>query len=200
MRKLDFWRSDWFLGVVVALVILALSGRDLIQSLERKAYDLGVQATSRAPSDQIAVIAIDEQSIANIGRWPWSREVHARMIDILAGAKAKVIVNSTFFFEPQIDPGLAYINKLLELYRNIAARTERAARSWRSSARCSTEAEQALNTDRKLAASFTRSGNVLLPMVFQALAEPQGAPDPKKPLPDYVLKNSLALKLAGAIN
>jgi hypothetical protein len=37
MKKLDFWRSDWFLGVVVALVVLVLSGRDLIQSLERKA-------------------------------------------------------------------------------------------------------------------------------------------------------------------
>src|SRR3972149_3237626 len=119
MRKLDFWRADWFLAVVVALVVLALSGRDLIQSLERKAYDLGVQATTRVPSDRVAVIAIDDASIANIGRWPWSREVHARMVDVLAGAKAKVIINSTFFFEPQLDAGLAYIGKLLELYRNI---------------------------------------------------------------------------------
>ena len=195
MRKLDFWRSDWFLGVVVALVILALSGRDLIQSLERKAYDLGVQATIRAPSDRVAVIAIDDASIANIGRWPWSRQVHARMVDILAGAKAKVIVNSTFFFEPQLDTGLAYINNLLELYRNIPQGPS-APPGLAQVGELLTEAEQALNTDRKLAASFTRSGNVLLPMVFQALAEPQGAPDPKKPLPDYVLKNSLALQLA----
>jgi eukaryotic-like serine/threonine-protein kinase len=119
MKKLDFWRADWFLSLVVALVVLALSGRDLVQSLERKAYDLGVQTASRAPSDKIAVIAIDDQSIANIGRWPWSREVHARMTDILVEAKAKVIVNSTFFFEPQLDPGLGYVNKLLEVYKNL---------------------------------------------------------------------------------
>ena len=62
MRKLDFWRSDWFLSVLVALVVLALWDRDLVQSLERKAYDLGVQATSRTPSDKIAIIAIDKQS------------------------------------------------------------------------------------------------------------------------------------------
>ena len=80
---------------------------------------MGVQATSRTPSDKIAVIAIDDQSIANIGRWPWPRDVHARMTDILAEAKAKVIGNSAFFFEPQIDPGLTYINKLLELYRAL---------------------------------------------------------------------------------
>jgi len=197
MRKLDFWRADWFLGVAVALVILALSGRDLIQSLERKAYDLGVQATTRAPSDRVAVIAIDDASIANIGRWPWSREVHARMVDVLAGAKAKVIVSSTFFFEPQLDAGLAYINNLLELYRNIP-QAGGVPPGFTQVGELLTEAEQALNTDRKLAASFTRSGNVLLPMVFQGLAEPQGAPDPKKPLPDYVLKNSLTLKLAGS--
>jgi CHASE2 domain-containing sensor protein len=62
MRKLDFWRSDWFLGALVALVVLAPWDRDLVQSLERKACDLGVQATSRIPSDKIAIIAIDNQS------------------------------------------------------------------------------------------------------------------------------------------
>src|SRR5688572_31546168 len=34
-------------------------------------------------------------------------------------------------------------------------------------------------------------------MVFQSLSEPQGAPDPKKPLPGYLLKNNVALKAAG---
>ncbi|MGH9806851.1 MAG: CHASE2 domain-containing protein, partial [Terriglobia bacterium] len=193
MKKLDFWRADWFLGVVVALVVLAFSGRDLIQSLERKAYDLGVQAASRTPSDKIAVIAIDDASIANIGRWPWPREVHARMTDILAGAKAKVIVNSAFFFEPQIDPGLTYVNKLLDLYRAVP---QPVSPEMAPIGTLLTQAEQALNTDRTLAESFKGAGNVLLPMVFQSLSEPQGAPDPKKPLPEYLLKNTMTLKAA----
>ena len=46
MKQLDFWRTDWFLGVVVAVVVPALPDRDLVQSRERKAYDLGVQAAS----------------------------------------------------------------------------------------------------------------------------------------------------------
>ncbi len=90
MKKIDFWRADWFLGVVVTLLVLAAVGTDLVQSLERKAYDLGVKAASRTPSDKIAVIAIDKQSIDNIGRWPWSRDVHAKMTDTLTGARAKV--------------------------------------------------------------------------------------------------------------
>ena len=85
--------------------------------MERKAYDIAVGMTSRAPSDKIAIIAIDQPSLVNIGRWPWSREVHAEMIDKLSAAKAKVIASTVFFSEPQIDPGLGtYINKLISIY------------------------------------------------------------------------------------
>jgi serine/threonine-protein kinase len=71
MTKAKFWKTDWFLGVVVVVCVVLFSRTsDLIPSLERKAYDLGVIATSRTPLDKIAVIAIDEQSLANLGRWP----------------------------------------------------------------------------------------------------------------------------------
>lgn len=196
MKKLDFWRSDWFLGVVVTALILALSGRDLIQSLERKAYDLGVQAATRQPSDRVAVIAIDKPSIDNLGRWPWSREVHARMADILAGAKAKVIGYTTFFSEPQRDPGLAYIGRLAEIYNSglASAAAERGplAQELTRLGALLAEAEAALDTDRKLAESFKRAGNVLLPLVFEQIAEPLGNPD--RPLPDYVLAHAPAVK------
>ena len=115
MSRASFWKTDWFIGVVVSVVMLFAGSGELLQSLERKAYDLGVGTVSREPSSKIAVIAIDKQSIDNLGRWPWSREVHAKMIDALAAAKAKVIASTVFFSEPQIDPGLAYVNKLIEL-------------------------------------------------------------------------------------
>ena len=59
MNKGSFWKKDWFVGLLVALVFMLGSGSGLMQSLERKAYDLGVLASSRTPSDKIAVIAID---------------------------------------------------------------------------------------------------------------------------------------------
>src|SRR3989338_4028477 len=115
MNKWSFWQKDGFVGLLVALVFLFGANSDLMQSLERKAYDLGVLASSRTPSDKIAVIAIDDQSIANLGRWPWPREIQAKMIDILATGHAKVIGHTVFFSEPQVDAGLDYIYKIAEL-------------------------------------------------------------------------------------
>ena len=114
--KKAFWRTDWFVGaLIVLLVLLVHRATNLFESLALRFYDLGITSTSRQPTDRIAVIAIDDQSIANIGRWPWPRDVQAQLIDQLAAAKAKVIVNTTFFFEPQADRGLAYMRKIKEL-------------------------------------------------------------------------------------
>jgi len=42
-----FWKADWFLSLVVVVLIAIFSrASDLIPSLERKAYDLLVQADS----------------------------------------------------------------------------------------------------------------------------------------------------------
>src|SRR5579859_6364945 len=183
--KSGFWKSDWFLGLAVALLVAFAGGSDLLQSLERKAYDLGVQASSRTPSDRIAVIAIDDASIANIGRWPWPRDVHARMVDLLAAAKVKVIGYTVFFSEPQIDPGYQYITKLLEMAREAPPGTP-AGDGMAPLVALLTQAEASLNTDRKLAESFSKAGNVLLPMLF-TLGQPIGRPD--HPLPEFVQKN-----------
>ncbi len=194
--KSGFWKTDWFFGLVVAVVVLVAGGSDILRSLERKAYDLGVKASSRSPSDKVAVIAIDKQAIDNIGRWPWSREVHARMVDLLSAAKAKVIGYTVFFAEPQLDPGYQYIVKLLDIAeRSPDAGAGASAGASGQLVALLKEAEEALNTDRKLAASLQRAGNVVLPMLF-ALGEPRGKPD--KPLPEFVRRNALALQGGGA--
>lgn len=203
INKAGFLKSDAFLGVVISTLMLALGGSDLLQSLERKAYDLGVGLTSRAPSDKVAVIAIDKQSIDNIGRWPWSRDIMADMVEKLAAAKAKVIATTVFYSEPQLDPGLGYINKLSEMCAVTAvspppvaegdgAAVPASPTEYRSNCPDLTailvEAEQKLNTDRRLADAFSKAGNVALPMLFR-LGEPLGKPD--KELPDYIKRNGI---------
>src|ERR1700704_2455220 len=198
MTKAGFWKKDWFFGLVVSLALLAAGGTQLIEGLERFAYDWGVRASARTPSDRISVIAIDKRSIDNIGRWPWSREIHAKMIERLADAKAKVIGYTVFFSEPQLDPGLTYVNKLLEVYHRIVpanadpnAPPRGVSPEILQIGATLQEAEIALNIDRKLAASFAKAGNVVLPMLF-TFGEPRGKPD--KPLPEFVRKNALSIQ------
>jgi len=220
--KTRFWSSDWFAGLLISLVVVILSASAPFQSLERSFYDWGVRSTDRLPSDKVAVIAIDDQSINNIGRWPWPRDLHAELIDRLSQGGAKVVGQTVFFLEPQVDPGSLYIRELIEFFSNASfddvpadidalgamlefegknravaeilefylqssmnTRLRQDIETLRSSL---FEAEQALNTDAKLAASLENAQNVVLAMVFY-LGNPRGNPDEE--LPPYVLKNSI---------
>lgn len=192
--KKSFWKSDWFAGLVISLVFLFAAGSAFLQSLERKAYDLGVQSSTRDAGDKIAVIAIDDQSIANIGRWPWSREVHAQMTEKLSVGQAKVVGNTVYFLEPQIDPGLSYINKIATFVASSTIPT--VAPEALQLDTMLKDAQSALNTDEKLAASIKQANNVVLAMPF-SIGEPRGNPD--KPLPAYVTKNALP-KIVDRVN
>ncbi len=182
----QFWRADWFVGVLVVLAVFFLHAfTDFFGTLERRYYDYASTSTSRQPSDRIAIIAIDDQSIANIGRWPWPRDVHAQLIDQLSAAKAKTIAHTAFFFEPQTDRGLVFIRKMKEALGDPALAQSGVNEQL---GKVIAEAEVALDTDAKLAASMTKAGNVLVPSVF-ALGVPQGRPD--NPLPPYALKSAV---------
>ena len=180
-----FWKTDWFAGVAIVVAVIVLNlATDFIATLERRFYDFASTTTSRQPSDRIAVIAIDDQSIANLGRWPWSRDIHAKLIDKLAAAKTKTIVYTAFFTEPQVDSGLVFIRKMKAALGSTAEPTETNDQLNRLIA----EAETALDTDAILASSIKNAGNVLLPSVF-TLGEPQGKPD--NALPGFALKSAV---------
>lgn len=180
-KRRQFWRADWFIGAAIVVAVFVLwKSTDLFESLERRFYDSASTASSRQPSDRIAVIEIDDQSIANIGRWPWPRDVHAELIDKLHAAKAKTIVYTTFFFEPQADRGLVFIRKIKEALGTGGGSD--------AVTKLMAEAEQTLDTDGKLAASMAKAGNVLVPSVY-VLGEPLGKPD--RELPAAVARNTV---------
>ena len=193
-RLAPFWRTDWFAGLLVVLSVFALhKTTSAVDSLERRFYDFASTSSARQPSQQIAVIAIDDQSIADIGRWPWPRDVHARLIDLLSAAKAKTIAYTVFFFEPQVDRGLGFLRRMKDVLASPANVLSVDSSAGQASANAQfakliAEAEVALDTDAVLAGSIKNAGNVLLPSFF-SLGEPQGKPD--KPLPGYALKSAL---------
>lgn len=209
--KTAFWKADWFFGLVIAIALFGFARVSaFVPGIERWAYDQGVKMSSKVPSDRIAVIAIDDPSIQNIGRWPWPREVQAKVIDQLSAAKAKVIGNTVFFFEAQKDPGLAYVEKMIEVYNKAypgavqdvagvspiggatpAAQGAHPPGEVAEIGKLLSEASAALNSDARLAATMKKTNNVVIPLVFDQMtySPPQGKAD--KQLPEYVAKNTI---------
>lgn len=113
--KTAFWQRDWLAALLLSILFLLFLQTAPLQGIERFAYDWGLRSSAGEPSNRVAVIAIDNESLANLGRWPWSRDVHASMIDLLAESGAKVIGYTTFFSEPQRDAGLDTLESIAEL-------------------------------------------------------------------------------------
>lgn len=191
-RRRASWAGAWIvLGVALALGALHAT-TDLVRGLEGRFYDFASTRSERVPSDRIAVIAIDDQSVANIGRWPWPRDVHARLIDQLAQAGAKTIAHTALFLEPQTDRGL---DSLRDLRAQLTAAVPGGERfgdvgdlSRQQLLDFIGAAEQRLDADAQLVASVRRAGNVVLPAVYTPGA-PLGPPD--RPLPDFARRSAI---------
>jgi adenylate cyclase len=66
------------------------------------------------PSEQVALLTIDDRSIEEIGRWPWSREKIAFVVDEMMKYKAKAIGFDIVFSEPQVDQTFEAIKRIEE--------------------------------------------------------------------------------------
>jgi len=182
LNKGLFWKSDWFIGTVVtALFIVAyITAFGPLRSLEYQAYDMGVNASTKAPSDRIVILAIDDDSIDRIGRWPWSRSVIGNMVNTLSDAGARMIGLDIFFSEPQEKPkGLSSQFQLAEILKQQGKTAE--------AEKIIAEA-LAMDGDRVLTEAVKKSGNTVIPMFFDVGAA-RGNPDSE--LPKYISRMAI---------
>ncbi|HAC35303.1 MAG TPA: serine/threonine protein kinase [Gammaproteobacteria bacterium] len=154
-------------------------------ALERDFYDRGVRGTERdlQTTRDLAIIAIDDPSIERLGRWPWSRTVIADLVARLEGAK--VIGLPVFYSEPQLDPGLKYVERLEDLYRNakLDLREDEFSALFEETLAM---AYQELDADAALVDVIANAENVVLPMLFR-LPETPPIGRPEGELPDFAL-------------
>ncbi len=112
-------RAALLIGLVVALLwapwLYSFGGRDAaqrsafigsngLQSLELRSLDarFAARGIELPPSlDKIAIVGIDQNSLGRVGQWPWPRALHARLIDKLKAAGARVIVIDIDFSDRQ---------------------------------------------------------------------------------------------------
>jgi adenylate cyclase len=86
---------------VFTVIALYYYQNQFLEAFEAKTYDLRFKSLRGAvpPSSDIAIVAIDEKSIAELGRWPWTRKQYVRFLDQIAAAQANVLLVDAFFSE-----------------------------------------------------------------------------------------------------
>lgn len=86
-----------------AVVVLYYQQTPVLERFEAHTYDLRFKAMrgAVAPHPDIAIIAINDRSIAEFGRFPWSRKHYVGLLDKVSAAGAKALLMDAFFPEPE---------------------------------------------------------------------------------------------------
>ena len=90
--------KELLIGSGLILLFSLLAFTPFIKILELRALDLFF--SSHQPHPEIIILAVDNKSLKEIGRWPWPRSVHARLLQILNQAGARAAGFDINFSEP----------------------------------------------------------------------------------------------------
>jgi adenylate cyclase len=162
LRRLSAFRVALLATLAAALVYLPGSQLGLVHQLEGELLDLRFHARPPQPtSGDIVLVLIDDASLAEVGRWPWSRSLMADLVARLEAAGARTIALDLLLAEPESSAvPTAALESLLQgddVQARLPALIEQAA------------------GDRRLAAAAERAGNVVLPILLAPVQE--GAQD-----------------------
>jgi PAS domain S-box-containing protein len=91
----------WIIAILAASATLGMLADWNAPGVGRYARDWLMRGRGPLPvPDDIAIVAIDETSVARYGRFPWSRHVLARALEALAAAHPKAIALDVLFTDP----------------------------------------------------------------------------------------------------
>lgn len=114
---LKHWRRIAVTLLPLAFALLHAAGvvrLDVLQHLEDIIYDARLRATMPGTLDErIVIVDIDEKSLAEVGRWPWSRNKLAALTNELFGHQQIALLGfDVVFAEPDDSSGLKQLTAL----------------------------------------------------------------------------------------
>ncbi len=147
-------------GVIVVIAALYLADPQPLKIAELNLYDQHFQLRGPRPgNDKVVIVAIDEASLREIGRWPWSRSELTELVGRLDAAGAAVIAFDIILNEPEKSGEERAARRIAERLSARGVATEPVRRELDAAIR---EAD----TDRKLAEAIRKSGRVVLAAQF----------------------------------
>ncbi|MDH2917023.1 MAG: CHASE2 domain-containing protein [Gallionella sp.] len=93
-------REWWLLLAFLCALATLTQQQGWLERLNATFYDAAISLYQRDLSEDIVIIAVDEDSLSEIGRWPWQRAVYAQLLDRLTAAEAKAIGLDLILSEP----------------------------------------------------------------------------------------------------
>jgi len=90
-----------FLALFVSLASTFLSYTGKTSGMDWLLYDSAMTISQLTAADDIIIVDIDEKSLNTLGRWPWPRQTHAKLLDILNLAQTRVVIFDILF--PELD-------------------------------------------------------------------------------------------------
>lgn len=103
------------LPLIIALIhALGVLRLDVLQRMDDIIYDARLRASSSKGLDErIVIVDIDEKSLSEVGRWPWSRNRMAQLMDELFERQQVALVGfDVVFAEADSSSGLLRLNEL----------------------------------------------------------------------------------------
>ncbi|NOZ86916.1 MAG: CHASE2 domain-containing protein [Deltaproteobacteria bacterium] len=94
--KLSALRLSMLLALIIFILVFFKEVNHwdwgFFDAMEAKAIDLMFKARGKEPDHgQVAIVAIDEKSIEQLGKWPWPRHVQAQLLESIYKLGAKVV-------------------------------------------------------------------------------------------------------------
>ncbi|MBI3325522.1 MAG: CHASE2 domain-containing protein [Nitrospinae bacterium] len=175
------------LSLVVLYVFTSQS--TLMRNLEAKALDLRFQLRGvKSPGPQVALVLIDDKSIAELGRWPWKRSRFAELVGRLKEAGVKVLAFDLLFTEPEATLQREILQTLHTAFESLGLSSgDPKLEAFRQTL---VQLAIAVDSDRTFAAALQDAGNVVLPLAFaSAPARDPGLPS-HNPLSAFVTRSA----------
>jgi CHASE2 domain-containing sensor protein len=86
-------------ALILQLLVVLVSTTGIFSRVDNLIYDVGQKLYPAPPPADVIIVAIDENSLSQIGRWPWSRKIHADLITRLKAEGASAIGLDIIFSE-----------------------------------------------------------------------------------------------------
>ena len=123
-----FLREWIVLGLFSFTLVLALGCTGATKSLDHLIYDWWLQQLPREANTDIVVVEIDNDSIRQLGRWPWNRQAHASVLERIGAANPRGIIYDILFTEPSADDdALAHAMVMAPVYLPMIVETARSS-------------------------------------------------------------------------